>query len=301
RSESANAGRSNGNLEMGMAFSPYRRADRRFSFSFGGRYGLSRSTFVDPATGEVYAVTPDPNSTVEIPDRFDYDTTGAFLNLRWRVHKRVLLMMDGDLEHRKFVADYSESAGIAPLDDRSLKLAPGIRLDFTERVGVDLSLEWTDRRFEDLESVDENAATVADTQRHYRYAGGRAALRLEPTESFKIATGVQRIERSDLFADYYDSTGTVSFVSTVWSVAKGLRIGLDASERMTRYANATVDSDPGGVRRRGEMLRARGWAEKDLAEHVGVLLEFGIDRTDDRDPVYEYERNWVQAGARFRL
>ena len=300
-SSASDADRLWGDLEMGLAVSPYRRGDKRLSLAFGGRGALMRSTFIDPATGQVYIVTPDPNTAVAVPHRFDYNSAAAFLDLRWRVHQRVLLALDTEAGRRHYVQDYTRSTGLDPLDDRSLTVVPGVRLDLTDLVGLDFSFEWTDRRFDRLDSLDETGGPVQDARRRYRYTGGLAALRLELSKRWTLRSGLRRTQRSDLFAGYYDSTGTFAFASSEFSATRGLRFGLDLSQRDTRYAHATVDGDPNGARRRGAGLRAAGRAEKDLGGHVTVLVEAGADRADDRDPLYQYDRNWAQAGLRLKL
>ncbi|HET9480890.1 MAG TPA: hypothetical protein VFP98_03970, partial [Candidatus Polarisedimenticolia bacterium] len=113
--------------------------------------------------------------------------------------------------------------------------------------------------------------------------------------------GLRRTDRSDTYAGYYDSMGTAGFAATEFAATEKLRFGLDLSRRLTEYEHATIDSDPAAPRRRGAVARAAGRAERDLSEHFTLILEAGRDRAADRDPVYRYERGWIQAGARFRL
>ena len=59
--------------------SPYRNGSRSFTLALGGTFSAYRSTYVDPATGDEFVVS-DGVTNVSVPDRFDFNAIGLFLD-----------------------------------------------------------------------------------------------------------------------------------------------------------------------------------------------------------------------------
>ncbi len=290
-----------GQAEAGLGFVLFARGERRLSASLRGTYGLERSTFVDPATGVVYFEFADPNAPTPIPDRFDVNVTGAHLDLRLRASRDLLLMLDSALERQDYVEPYDDVPTLEPLDDRTLAVRPGVRWQVTGRVRLDVTAEWSDRRYAGVSALDEEALQAEGERRRYRTLTLRTAVRLEPSPKWSVQAGLGGSDRQDLFAGYYDSTGSNAFVSAAWAVTETTRLGLHVTQAVFDYERATLDNLPNGDRRGGDVLRGAASVEKDLGGHLTVFGEVGALRSGNQDPLYAYDRNWAHAGLRYRL
>ncbi len=285
----------------GAAFTPYHSGFRRLSVGLGGTYGSYRSTFIDPATGQVLLFGSDPNTAIEIPDRFDFDSAGAFLDLRLRLHRSVLLFLDSRIERRDFVDKYDEVPALQSLDDRTLTVEPGARWLVGDRVTLEGSFVWMDRKYDHLHSLDQEAVEVPGTRREYRYKGLGLTLGIDPYQDWNISLGHRGTERDDRFAGYYDSEGTWSFLSVAYSLHERNHFLVYASRRTLHYDNATVDLESDGRVRGGEILQVLGRADRGLGDHFSVFFEAALIRTDDRDPIYVYDRDLARVGLRWKL
>jgi hypothetical protein len=281
----------------GLSLTPYRHGDRRFSVAIGGTYGLYRSSFVDPATGEIFEVGSDPAAAVSVPDRFDFDSVGGFLDLRWRLRRRVLLFLDSAIERRSYLESYADDTSLQPLDDRSLTLEPGVRVMVGESFLLDLSLQWADREYEALDALDESANRVPGTRRSYRYAGYRIALHVDPGPGWELSLGLRATDRGDAHAGFYDYSSGYIFLSAGYRLGDRTRFRAHLSQRNLRYDNALVDeADPDSPYRGSEILRFVGRGERRFGDHLSLFIEAGVARTESKDPLYVYDREWAQAG-----
>jgi hypothetical protein len=276
-------------LRAGLTLTPYAAGPRRVMLAVGTGLGVQRSTYIDPATGEVFEAESGSAALVPVPERFDFDSARAFLNLGWALNRRVFLFLDSDYERRDFVEDYAHVDSLEPLDDRTITLEPGARVRLSPAALLDLSLLWADRRYDDLSALDEDAEETADTAREYGYSGFRIALRLAPFESWDLSVGVEGTDRHDRHA------------ALGYSPTRTTRLRFFGSWRDVRYQNATVGGDPSGPRHGGELLRFVGTLEHTLGRRLTFFGEAGAGRSDDRDPVYAYRRTWAQTGVRFSL
>jgi hypothetical protein len=107
--------------------------------------------------------------------------------------------------------------------------------------------------------------------------------------------------RDDLHAGYYDSTGWIGYAWTGRDLGERARLQCFGSWRELEYDRAVVASDPDGDFRGSETLKFIGRYERKIAEHLNLYLEAGTERSEDRDPVYTYHRNWASTGFRFRV
>lgn len=283
----------------GIALVPYRNGFRRLTLALGGTWGLYRSTFIDPETGQVFAYAVDPNTTVPIAGRFDFDSTGIFLDARFRIQPAVLLTLDTEMENRVFVEDYDIDS-LDPLDDRTVSIRPGLRWDVARTATIDLSIEFSERRYDALAALGEDAFEVEGTRREYRYVAYRAGLDLDPLRNLNLTFGVESTDRDDTHAGYYDSRGLSAFITTRYDLGEKTRFRLDLSNLDLRYQNAFVGADPDGARRGGDIVRIRGRAERDLTGPLTLFVEAVSERSSNEDPLYEYDRNLAHAGLTLR-
>jgi hypothetical protein len=290
-----------GRFEAGLGLVLFARGTRKLSASLSGSYGMDRTTFVDPATGKMYVTLADPNTLAPIPDRFDSNVSTVSLDLRLRVSPTLRFSLDSSVERQDYVEDYEEIPSLQSLDDRALTLRPGIRWQMSDKVRLDVTAEWNNRRYDELWALEEDATLSADTRRHYQTQGLRAAIRMAPSESLVFQLGLGGTDRQDIHAGYYDSTGYSMIGSAAWAVTPKTRLGLHVSWAVFRYERATLDFVPNGELRGVDMLRTAGSVERDLGGHFTMFTEGGYARSDNVDPLYDYRRTWAHAGVRYRL
>lgn len=290
-----------GRVEAGLGLVLFARGERKLSAALSGSYGLDRSTFIDPATGMMYVTLADPNTLAPIPDRFDVNVAVVNVNLRLRASGDLLFLLDSSLERQNYIEDYEEIPTLESLDDRAITLRPGLRWQMSQRVRLDVTGEWNDRRYDALSALEEDASPAAGTRRRYRSEGLRTVLRIQPSGSWTLQLGLGGADRQDLHAGYYDSVLVNSFASAAWAVTPTTRLGLHISHATFDYERATLGFVPNGDLRGGDLIRAAASAERDLGGHVTLFGEAGEARSDDADPLYTYHRSWAQAGLRCRL
>ena len=290
-----------GKVEAGLGFVLFARGDRKLSAAVSASYGTDRNTFVDPATGKMYVTLSDPNTLAPIPDRFDANISELSLDLRFRTSRNLLFTLDSSFEQQDYIEDYENVPTLQSLDDRSLTVRPGLRWQMSDRIRLDVTAEWNDRRYDGLSALEEDSTLAVGTRRRYRTQGLRAVMRVTPADGLTFQVGVGGADRSDLHAGYYDSIGVNGFVAAAWSVTPNVRLAMNVTEVMVDYDRATLDFIPNGERRGGELLRAAASVERDLGDHVTLFGEAGAARSANVDPLYEYDRNWAHAGVRYKL
>jgi len=297
-SDASDADRVWGQARAGVTLAPYRNGARGFAVMAGGTFGSSRSTYIDPATGESYMMF-DGTNDVPVPDRFDSDTTGVFVDMRWRTHERLLFYLDSTQEWRRYVESYEPL--LDPLDDSSLSFQPGVLLDLTSWMKLDVSYSWSDRSYDELAALDATATVVPGEQRAYHDNGMSVTFGFEPLEAFSFAIGTTSSTREDLYAGYYDNSGTMTFGSFNFKAGAKTRLNAFVGLRNLEYDNATVDSTTNGDTLDSERKLFVARAEHDLADRFVVFGEAGMDKSENNDPLFTYDRTWAHAGLRFRL
>ena len=290
-----------GRVEAGVGLVLLERGERRLSAALHGSFGLDRSTFVDPATGETYLVGSDPNLQMAIPDRFDSSVTSMNLDLRLRTSRRILLMLDTSLQREDFADAYDQISTLEPLDNRSLTLQPGVRWQMSERVRLEVTSEWARLRYDGLSALESDGTTASGPRRSYRVGGLRAILRAEPSGRWSFSVGLGASDRRDLHAGYYDSSGANAVASVAWALVARTRVALNVSQAIYDYERATLDDSSNGDLRGGDTLRASARVEQDLVERLAAFVEGGTQRSNNQDPLYTYDRHWAFAGLRYRL
>lgn len=293
-----------GGLRAGLAATPNPFAYRRLTVAFGALYNVSRSTFVDRETGRVYEVTgnplTDPPTTVAIPDRFDADSLGAFVELNWKVQERLRLFLNTSLEEARYRESYDAGTFLHPLDYRARTLEPGLFLRVHRIVGVGLSAVLSDLEYDENPALDESGFEIPGTRRHYEYSDLRFSLRVAPAKRLNLEIGVRGGTRDDTYAGYYDFASQVRYLSIDAEPGRRSRLQLFASRRDLDYGNAVVPGSPDGEFRASDVTRLVGRYEWRFGEHLGLFGEGGAQTTDNSDPLYAYDRSWVLTGMTFR-
>ncbi len=297
-SDASDADRWWGAARAAVTLTPYRNGARGFAVAAGGTLGTFRATYIDPATGETYLMF-DGTNDVPVPDRFDYVSTGAFVDMRWRTHERLLLYLDSALEQRRYVETYEPL--LDPLDDSALSFEPGVLVDLTAWMKLDISYAWTDRSYDELAALDATATEVPGEQRAYRDDGVSVTFGFEPHQAFSFAIGMTASTREDLYSGYYDNSGTMTFGSFDFEAGAKTRLNAFVARRDLEYDTATVDNTTNGDTLDSERTLVVARAEHDLADRFVVFGEAGMDKTRNRDPLFTYDRTWAHAGLRFRL
>jgi len=289
--------------EARLALTPYRRGRSLFMISLGGRYGLYRATFVDPATGGVYQVpsvpATVPATSVPIPDRFDTNAASGFVELRARIRDRVRLSLATTLESARSVRDYHSSTGLEPLDATTTTLEPAIRWQVARPVALELGYAWSRRSYDSLPALSASGSEAAGVAREYRYDGYRLAVHVEPAARWDVDMGFHSLDRSDTFAGYYDSSGATAYLGVGRDLGSKSRITLLASRLELEYPNAPALNLPNGEIRPTEAARALTRFEHDLPRGFSLVVEAGAQQNDNPDPLFTYRRIWTQTGFRY--
>ena len=68
------------------------------------------------------------------------------------------------------------------------------------------------------------------------------------------------------------------------------------SDQKQDYASATVAGDPNGETRGSETLRLSSRFDHTFHRRFGVFFQGGLQRTDNEDPVFAYDRDWSSVG-----
>jgi len=287
-------------IESGFAFTPYRRGGRHLSLRAGGRLGMYRATFVDPATGGEFLWGSDPATAVPLGARFDHNVAAGFLDLRFRSGRRVLWLLDGHVERRAFVNDY-DATSLEPLDDRTVIVRPGARLLLSESVVLEVAAPLILRDYASLSALDAAGDAVLGVPREYRTTGLDLSVQVEPSKRWDLAFGLSGYDRADQHAGYYDSSGLVAFASVACFPGARNAFRLFASHSELDYTAARVDGAVNGVLRGGTVVRGRAQYERELAPRFSLVIEAGALRSDNTDPLYKYDQRWARSGIRFRL
>jgi hypothetical protein len=301
--EEAVAGADNrsGSLRAGAGFAP-RLWGGRFALAFGAQGALSDSTFIDRATGGVYEVgaapPADPGTTVEIGDRFDARSWGAFTDLRFAQNRRVRWSLDAVWERTGYSEDYA-SVGLSPLDYRALTLEPGVELRLSELVTLEASVAWSDLDYDDRPVLDASGAEVAGIAREYHETRWRAALRFIPAAKWSVSLGLGNDAQRDTYAGYYDYGSWRSFLTVERAIGRRTNVQLHGGWREMDYDRAFLPTDP-------ETLRAtevRTWLarfEHGIGEHLRWFADLGTEDDASTDPVFACEQDWFLTGIQFR-
>jgi len=293
-----------GGLRGGFGATPNPYAYRKLSIAFGGLYNISRSTFVDRETGRVYEVTSAPltapPTTLAIPDRFDADSVGGFLEFNWKVNDRVRLFLNTSLEDAHYSEDYASGTFLHPLDYRVLTLEPGLFVRVHRMVGVGVSAVLSDLEYDENPALDAGGSEIPGTTRHYEYADFSLSVRIAPSKRVNLEIGMRGGARDDTYAGYYDFDSRVSFFGLDCKPGRRSRLQLYASTRQLDYDNAVVPGSVNGDFRGSDVTRLVGRYEWRFQKRLGLFGEGGAQQTENTDPVYAYDRNWVLTGITFR-
>lgn len=280
----------------GLAAVPYASGSRRFAILAGGTGSSYRMTLIDPDTGEIYRQVSGSGTTVSIGDRLDFDSHGAFVDLRWQTGRSLLLYVNGEWTRRDYVEDYEGSAGLESLDDRTTTVEPGVRARIARGVVLDLSWARSRREYDELSSLDENAVEAPGEEREYVTSRWQAAVRLDPRGRWEVLAGYRSTSRSDRHAGYYDTRGASAVLSVGYSPGERTHLRLLVSDRTLAYQNASVNNDPSEPIRRSGIVRYVGRVEREIGSYLTAFASAGREDYDSRDPAYVHDRTWVQAG-----
>lgn len=287
-------------LRAGISLSSIKLGRGRLALALGGSYLFRRSTYTDRITGEV-AVAPtspptDPPSAVSIPERFDYNASGAFLDARWNMNRRLQIFFKTLAENADYVENYSGATALEPIDYRSLTLEPGAVVKLSEPLGLGFSVLLNDLEYERQTALDEQGVAVPDTRRRYRYHEGRVTLYLNPSDDLKLRFGMSGGDRVDTYAGFYDHTSVATYATLERRLGDRNQLQLLGSIRSVDYERAFVAGDPDGELLGSSLRRVQARFERKLERKAAWFCEGGVQRAGNRDPEYAYQRGWVATG-----
>jgi hypothetical protein len=302
-SETADADYRRADLTTGVLMPRIRAGRTRISLTAGVLYEIRRSTYTDRLTGRVYEIVTDPNppaTTALIPERFDTDTAGAFLDLSWRINRRLRFFLDTRFEQTDYVEDYDGVTALAPLDFRALHLEPGAQIRVNDLLAIVATVGWTDLDFDRQFALDADGDEVGGTTREYRYTRYGLRFLMTPGRSWHVNVGVLAADRQDTWAGYYDFGALTGFVSALRTFGERSRLQLFASGRRLDYDHATVLGDPDAVTRGSDMRRFAARFDRALNRHLGLFVEGAVLRTNSEDPIFSYDQDTALVGVSIR-
>jgi hypothetical protein len=299
----ADADTGNARLRAGIGFAPRRPGNGRLALACGAHYRSGRSTFIDRETGGEYQVASSApgaaGAPVAIPGRFDANDYGIFFNARWNQSRTVRFFLDGSWNRSAFINDYADTAGLAPLDSRSLSLEPGVNFQFSPMWSLGVSLAVTDQDYDARPALDENGAEAPGTTREYRYAQLRSTLMITPSPFWSVQLGLRASDRSDAYAGYYDFGSRSIYAQAERQLATKSKLRLFASWSDLEYDRATIPDSAESVRgtdARTVLLRY----EYQVARRLLWFADLGDRNTESIDPVFAHDESWVLSGIQFR-
>jgi hypothetical protein len=161
-------------------------------------------------------------------------------------------------------------------------------------------VSWLLQEFEyaSRAAVDSEGQVVQGTTREYRFSRPRLTLSARAGEDWTVRGGLVGGDRRDTYAGYYDSGSWAAYVSAHRAGPRsGIRLYL--SHGSTGYDHATVGSEPGSPTLRGDDVELAGRFDRGISRRVRWFVEGGAQRSDSRDPVFSYDRNWMLAGIHY--
>jgi hypothetical protein len=302
QSRTSDAARDSGRLRVGTAISPPF-AGHRMVISAGASASAYRGTFTDRTTGLVYEtdVVPAtiPPSTRPIPERLDSNTTGMFLDLRFKQNPRLTWFFETSSDRTSYLEDYRANTDLDALDFRTFRIRPGASIGIGRITKLKVSVALTDLDYEERPALDLSGAEVPGTTRSYRYAQYQLSLNVKPAEPWNLAFAIATGGRDDTYAGYYDNVSHAGFISVSRDLGTHAHIRFFTTLREMDYDHATVTGDPAdGIRSSDERSYVARWSRR-FGERLNWYVEGGAQQTDSQDPVFAYDRNWVLSGIRF--
>lgn len=293
-----------GELRSGLAFSPHHPRLASLSVAAGGLWATERSTYIDRLTGEIYRVEVDseslPATSVALPNRFDVDSLGWFLDARYRVHRGLRFSLGATQEHAKFTRDYSATAGLSSLDHDLLRIEPAMVMELGRKVTLRASLIWSDVDYDRYEALDAEGELVPETTRHYRTLQYRVSMAARPTDDWRLRIAWTAADRQDTHAGYYDSTTNSALVDLSRDLGQRARVQAVLTLREFDYDRASgadvSEENFAGNRMRRLALRY----ERQIDGNLRWFAEGGRQDVDSQDPSFAYDRDWVLGGIEFR-
>ena len=301
-SATEDAGIDSGLLRAGLALSPPF-AGHRFVITAGGQFAAHRATFTDRATGLVYDAVIDPptvpSTTIPIPERLDYDSAGAFLNLRWKQNTRWSFYLETSTNDTDYVEAYQTNTALERLDYGSVTFRPGMTVKLAEVATLSLSAGFTDLEYDYRPALDAAGDPVPGTRRSYEYTQYAATVKVDPVGPWSLNVGLTAGGRDDVQAGYYDSASGSGLLAVGRELGERNRLRFYATLRDVDYDQATVTGDPADPIRSSQEQRYAARFTHSFGERLRWYVEGGTQRTDSRDPVFAYDRDWVYIGIQY--
>jgi hypothetical protein len=275
------------------------------NITLGAKYDQRRTVFTDPLSGDPYnyifvSQTGEIDSA-EIPDRFNHDERSLFLDTRWTLNNSVRISLEAISRWTDYKEDYLELPDLHSLDHQTSTLRPGILFRMAGAAWVELYYAWTDRDYDHQTARLVSGEEVPEVTRSFRYSGYGGSLRYLPRGKYNFTVGFIGSERDDTHEGYYDSSGRTSYISASRDILDDSRLILFGSRRNLSYDHATIANRQDGDLRGSETVKFIARYEHGVTERVELFIETGIERSDDQDPLYSYDRDWAKTGIRYRI
>jgi hypothetical protein len=163
-----------------------------------------------------------------------------------------------------------------------------------------VSVILTEIAFDDRPALDGEGFEVDGSTREYRSTEYRVEVVVSPAPRTFLNFGVRSGDRADTYAGYYDLDASTAFVSLDQTLGRKNRIQVTGSLRQVDYDRAVVPGTLDEVIRSSEVQRYVARYDYLFHRKFGLFLEGGIQRNDNQDPLFAFDRDWVLTGIEFR-
>lgn len=225
-------------MEAGMEFEWGRRGNDRFKLKLGAESDMRRGTYVSRFTGQIGEIGGTP-----IPDRFDYNRVGAFVESDYYLGRDAQFALDVKFYDKNYVEDYS-ALGADRLDATQWAVAPKFEYEITDKWQTSLFVEFAKRTYDDRPVDDASGTPIPGRNREYDYQDYGFDVEYAPTETLEWSFGYSAGNRRDNGGGYWDYDSADYFVQLESKFASDAELSIKLYRTEKEYDNVVVVANP---------------------------------------------------------
>jgi hypothetical protein len=193
--------------------------------------------------------------------------------------------------------NYDNAKAVPEYDHEYFVFAAHAQYSFTETSLLRLTVDKYSRRFSDRPSFDRDGnqfATNADVRYDYLAIGMTARQRITPNMWFGF--NLERTDRTDRFAGYYDYTRDEFGFDFSWLPTRRVKLELSTNYRHYDYPRAFAYHNPDIGVRSLETLRTKLAGQYRITPRLSVNIEAELRESSSSDLRINYDRTWFSLG-----
>jgi hypothetical protein len=258
-------------------------------------FAQHEETYFDPDDGTERVVNT-VGGDVLIGERLNYKRYGP--EFAWVQAFRKLAL---GLRVKGQLWNYDNPKAVPEYDHEYLVFGAHAQYSFTETSLLRLTVDRYSRRFSDRPSFDRDGnqfAANADVRYDYLAIGLTARQRITPNMWFGF--NLERTDRTDRYAGYYDYTRDEFGFDFSWTPTRRIKLELATNYRHYDYPHAFAYNNPAAGIRSLETLRGNLNAEYRITPRLSVNVEAEYRETSSSDLRIVYDRTWFSLGLTWR-